>query len=175
MTNYIIESVLASVRSTKESLGEEPFAPMLHYHLQNKHKGLIALVPGENIWSMVAKICLALYNEMGPADWIAFSTDSYGKHFENEADGYDLGPGELEERFNNGDPTVVELMTVILVDSDLNVSTMSQVYRHLHTGEWEWETPRSEKDREVGGNVGEVIQGFFVYQSVVERKKHEKE
>lgn len=104
---------------TKPMDGESEESPMMYYY--NTPKGGHLCVFGDTpspeeggIQKMIAGMLAKLRVEAGPADWVWFGSEAYGRTFEKgEAPEGGLRPGQLQEAVEAGtDPKIRELVII---------------------------------------------------------------
>lgn len=128
--------MLVPARFTRERT--EEFAPMLAY-APRKGTPVISVLAGEDaLPAMVSGALAKMRRELGPAEWIAVTSDAYVKALPV---GEAPPEGRLETAFSEGDPTVMEQMVVVLVDRYAGVDVASQTYRYIPSEGWEWDEP----------------------------------
>lgn len=134
--------LLIPARFTRERT--EEFAPMLAY-APRKGNPVISVLQSDGLplAEMVSGALSQMRRELGPAEWIAVTSDAYVKALPI---GADLPTERLSKSFEEGDPTVIEQMIVVLVDRYTGVEVASQVYRHIPSEGWEWDEPAVVED-----------------------------
>lgn len=149
--------LLEPARITRERV--EEFAPMVLFAPRNgKPQMAVVDEPGvvaDNVGVVLAQMRAAL----GPADWIAVTTDAYVKSFPDQPTIADQMPGALKEAFEEGDLEVREQMIVLLVDRYKGVEVATQNYRNIPSEGWEWDEPVNEVP--LDGALVEVVKHYM--------------
>lgn len=128
--------LLVPARHTRERM--EQFAPMLTYAPRKGHPVITAIFGEDRLPNLVRETLSQMRRELGPAEWIAVTSDAYIKVI---APGEEVPEAPLETSFSEGDPDIIEQMIVVLVDRYKGVDVASQTYRYIPSEGWEWDEP----------------------------------
>ena len=145
--------LLAPARVTREAIPD--FHPMVLYVPRHGQGYQAILADGADLAAMVANTVSAMRARLGPAEWIAVTTDAYVKHF---ATPDDVPTRRLADAFVEGDPEVQEQMIVILRHRYNGAEMAAQTYRYLPSEGWEW---GPEEDIEADGPVVTVLDYYM--------------
>lgn len=130
------KDLLVPARATREAV--EDFAPMVLYCPQRGQAYTAILTEGTGLVEMLSSLLAEMRAKLGPALWIAVTTDAYVKKVYTEGD---VPTGRLETAFKNGDPDVIEQMVVSLKHRYRGVDVAAQAYRYTPADGWEWSEP----------------------------------
>lgn len=134
--------LLAPARVTRQRV--EEFAPMILF-VPRKGQAKMAVVDEVGpATELIAGTLALMRTALGPADWIAVTTDAYAKVFTSEPSPEVREPGALEAAFAEGDLEVREQMIVLLVDRYSGAEVATQDYRYIPSEGWEWDEPVAE-------------------------------
>ena len=133
-------ALLAPARATRERMQQEggDFSPMVIF-VPKLGKPMMAVMAGEGrLPDQLAVLLEDMRSQLGPAQWIAVTTDAYTKQVEDPTG---FVPGSLEAAFKAGDPHVTEQMMVVLRQRNKPTEVAGQAYRYTPVDGWEWDPP----------------------------------
>lgn len=129
-------ALLHPARVTREAVDE--FQPMVLYCPRRGKAYMASMDAGESIESMLSKLLAEMRAQLGPAVWIAVTTDAYSKKVRAPED---VPTRRLGEAFAEGDPDVIEQMVVVLRHRYKPTEMAAQTYRYTPVDGYEWDEP----------------------------------
>lgn len=149
-------NLLVPARVTRESVSE--FNPMVLY-APRRGQAFMAVLDGDaRLDEMLSGVLAEMRAKLGPALWIAVTTDNYAKPQATEADANVIEHGQLAEQFADGDPGIIEQMMVILKHRAKPIEVAVQTYRHIPSEGFEWDEPER-----IDGTEGSVMNVLSYY------------
>lgn len=140
--------LLVPARETRESVAE--FQPMVLY-MPRRGRGYTAILePGETLDQMLEETLANMRMALGPAEWVAVTTDAFVKM---APESIDVQPGDLGRAFKEGDPKVIEQMIVVLKIRNQPAQMATQTYRWSMQDGFEWDDPEV-----IAGHQGDMIE-----------------
>lgn len=125
-------SLLGPARQTREAI--EDFNPMVLY-APRRGQAMMAVLEGQgHLHDLVADLLSQMRAKLGPALWIALTTDVYSR-----PDDPPLEAQGLAQAFADGDPKVIEQIMVMLKRRNEPIETAVQTYRYLPSEGYEWD------------------------------------
>ena len=148
--------LLIPARVTRESV--EEFSPMVLY-APRRGQAFMAVLEGDGrLHEMLTEVLSQMRAQLGPATWIAVTTDNYAKPTATPMEANTVEHGQLAEEFAAGDPKVIEQIMVILKHRAKPVEVAVQTYRHIPSEGWEWDEPER-----IDGTEGAVMDVLSYY------------
>jgi hypothetical protein len=128
--------LLQPARVTRERV--HVFQPMVLYCPRRGKAYMASMDAGESLEVMLSALLAEMRASLGPAMWIAVTTDAYAKRAETPED---IPTQRLGEAFADGDPEVIEQMIVVLRHRYKPTEMAAQTYRYTPVDGYEWDEP----------------------------------
>jgi len=130
-------SLLAPARAARERVSE--FSPMVLYSPRHGQPMMAVLEGNGTLAEMLGVLLAEMRPKLGPATWIAVTTDNFAQPDVPPEKGGVIEHGQLAEAFAEGDPKVIEQMMVILMHRAKPLEIAAQTYRYLPSEGFEWD------------------------------------
>ena len=132
-------SLLGPARATREAVAE--FSPMVLYS-PRKGQPMMAILEGSDaLHEQLSGLLVQMRATLGPATWIAVTTDNFAKPTVTPEEAEATERGQLARAFADGDPQIIEQMMVILMHRIKPIEVAVQSYRYLPSEGYEWDDP----------------------------------
>lgn len=151
------QDLLDAARPAREAV--EEFVAMLTYAPVGGSPvaALVEHKTPSQLGPMLANMLQIMHDKAGPADWVAFTSDTYVIIGDPSTFGM---AGGLEGAFSSGDPRVFEQMSVVLVDREGGFDACTQRYRYTPVDGWEWDSPENHDD--VYGKITDALKFYML-------------